>query len=221
VATSNLHAGYFDKRVFLIDLLQSKSIRSELNFTPEQTKAFVKIDQEYKEKINEGQAKWLEKIKTSKDKNKANSEIFDPIYEASDESFRQILNPDQIKRLEEIQRLKQGHYALAKPTVIQSLKLTDEQKALFKSIADDAQEEVLNDDKEFRKRFPSDFYSQELKEAMTAGMTLRVTVDRWALKMMVSHLTAEQKKAWQDLIGKPFTFPRDDPGIGPDLPPQK
>jgi len=221
LAPGNLLAEYPSKRELLMNLLQLKSIRNELNFTPEQTMAFVKVYQHYRQKIDEGRKKCLEMINNGKDKKEADSEFLLPIYKASDESFKQVLNPDQIKRIGEIQNQQQGYPALAEPTVIQSLALTDEQKKLFKSIANDAKEEVSTYERDFRKRFPSAFYSQELGEAMTAGMMLIVTVDRWALKMMVSHLTDKQKQAWQELLGKPFTIPAHDPGIGPELDPQK
>jgi hypothetical protein len=150
-------------------------------------------------------------------------EALERIYNASDEALKPImvLKPAQIKRLEEIQLQRQGYHAFAEPVVMQALKLTDKQKKLFKSTADEVQEESINYEREKRKRFPSDFLSQELREAMAAGSMLRYTADRWALKLMVSHLTDEQTKVWQELVGKPFTIPRDDPGVGPDLPPQK
>jgi hypothetical protein len=53
---SNLMAEYPPKGEHLMWLFQLKALRDELDFTTEQTTAFVKIFREYKHRIDEAQA---------------------------------------------------------------------------------------------------------------------------------------------------------------------
>jgi hypothetical protein len=207
-------AEYPAKHVYVVYLLQPKSVRSELDFTPEQTKAFVKKYHEYNQRIKEGQKRAKELVEQGKDKAIANRDVLLPIHTASDDEFKELLNADQLKRLEQIERQCQGYHAFAEPKVIDALKLTAKQKKLFKSIAEDVEKEAL--EYQFDERaFDNTHMAEEEKNKRFAVMlNLSVSSSRWALKMMLSHLTEEQEKVWQELLGKPFKITgRADPDL--------
>src|SRR5437899_1829454 len=99
LAPNCVWAEYPAKHLYVMYLLQAKSVRSELDFTPEQNKAFVKKYQEYNQKIKEGQNRAKELIEMGKDKAIADRDALLPIHIASDDAFRELLNAKQLKRL--------------------------------------------------------------------------------------------------------------------------
>lgn len=116
----------------------------------------------------------------------------------STETFKaigEILKPEQIKRLKQIELQQAGSQAFTRPEVEENLKLTAEQKDKIKTISDDAA-------KERRELFQAGGGGgkgggQANREKM-AALTKQTTEKIQAV------LTDEQKKTWQDLTGEPF-----------------
>ena len=125
-------------------------------------------------------------------------------------ALESILKPEQVKRLKEIalqQRMAFGQSPLTDPKIQAELKITDEQKEKLKTVQDEA-------NKERQELFQGggrggDFAAmREKMQKLTKETT----------KKMVAVLDADQKKAWNKMLGEPFEikfdFPRPPGGGG-------
>jgi hypothetical protein len=99
-----------------------------------------------------------------------------------------VLKPDQIKRLKQIELQQAGP---ADPDAQKELKLSDDQKAKIKEIADKSREEG----REIFSTAKGNF--QEALEKMTK---LRKQTQEKELAV----LSDAQKKQWKDMTGEPF-----------------
>ncbi len=107
-------------------------------------------------------------------------------------ALEDVLKPEQIKRLKQIQLQQRGVDAFTDPEVEKALKLTSEQKEKIKTIAGDAaaQRREL-----FQPGGGADF--QEMQKKMAA-------LQKTAMENVSALLHADQKQAWKDMIGQPF-----------------
>jgi Spy/CpxP family protein refolding chaperone len=108
-----------------------------------------------------------------------------------------ILRPEQLARFEQIQLQLAGAYALARPDIEKTLKLTDEQKAKVQKIGETWSKATHDAIQKARAN------GQRATEGI-AG--LRKEVEASILEM----LTPDQKTQWKTMIGPPFTPQRDD-----------
>jgi cysteinyl-tRNA synthetase len=108
--------------------------------------------------------------------------------EATHKAVADILKPEQLKRLKQIELQQTGP---ADPDAQKELKLSDEQKAKIKKIAEDSREEGRDIFKSAKGNF------QEALEKMTK---LRKQTQEKELAI----LSDAQKKQWKDLTGEPY-----------------
>src|SRR5262249_32901392 len=117
-----------------------------------------------------------------------------------DETMKAIaegLEPQQLKRLKQIQRQMDGAITLSSAEVAKDLKLTDDQKDKIRGVIREYDQEVT------RLAFGGGFDQERLK---------KLTKD--ALAAFVEVLTNDQRKAWKELIGEPFELKADLPTFG-------
>jgi hypothetical protein len=116
-----------------------------------------------------------------------------------------VLDAKQAKRLSEINVQVMGFAAFANKDVQEKLKLSDEQKTKIKDI----NEELQKDTAELRKdmpRFggqgqrPSEEDMKKFAEFQKKSEALR----KDATEKVAEGLTADQKKAWKDMVGEKF-----------------
>lgn len=174
-----------------VSLLTNKSVQKELKLSDEQIekadKAATEIGEKRQEKMAElrdlDQGERMEKMQA----------VMKELNTESKKAADGILKPEQSKRLSEISLQIQGFGAFNDPDVQSKLKITDEQKSKLK----DLQEESMNAMRDMRDQFQND------REGAMKKMTeLRKELGDKATAM----LTADQKKAWKDMTGEPFTY---------------
>jgi hypothetical protein len=103
-----------------------------------------------------------------------------------------ILKPEQIKRLQQIELQQAGVMAFNQPEVQKALNLTDEQKQKIKTIGED----FVKEQRELRQPGGN---PQETQQKMAA--LRKQTTDK-----VQSLLTEDQKKSWKELTGEPFAM---------------
>jgi hypothetical protein len=115
------------------------------------------------------------------------------VEELNQKVLTDILKPEQVKRLKQIQRQQMGVAAFSDPEVQKALNLTDGQKNQLRTIGEDLR-------KEREEIFKNAGDNRE--EAMKKMMTL----NKEKLEGVTKLLTPEQQKAWKELVGEPFEF---------------
>ncbi len=167
-------------------LLQEQSIQKELKLTEEQ----LKKSQEVIRKVQKRYAQGLAKARAQK-----SVQVLEIGREISEETLGQLsdtFNPQQIKRLKEIQIQQQGLQAFSDPGVERVLRLTDEQKKKIKAIEEDFMQQVRP---LFQRGAPGSF------EVRLKKMT---DLNKQAIEKSVGVLDADQRKTWKELLGEPF-----------------
>jgi hypothetical protein len=109
-----------------------------------------------------------------------------------------ILKPEQVARLKQIELQQAGARAFTRPDVQKALTLKDDQKETIKTINDDAA-------KAMRDLFQGGQRTPESREKMTA-------LRKETLEKVQAVLSDEQKKSWKDMTGEPFEVIRRRPG---------
>lgn len=178
-------------------LLSNKAVQKELKLSDEQIEKADKAAAEIREKMMEkfSELRELEGEERQEKMATLQKELAADSKKVSDE----ILKPEQAKRLEQITLqfgLQQGgaQYLSSNPDLAAKLKITDEQKNKLKDLVDDSrakQQELRDsaqggDPAEMRQKFLA--FQKESQEKVTAL------------------LTDEQKAAWKELTGEPFTI---------------
>jgi Spy/CpxP family protein refolding chaperone len=171
----------------LEQLLANKSVQEE-----------VKIDKDQATKIEEAIKKFREDNKDDYDKASFRNQDTKPEEKAEirkklNEKFttlaKDLVKPEQMKRIKQIQLQQQGLQAYANEEVQKGLKITDEQKEKIKTIGDDLRKDIqdLGTGGNIQERFTK--IREMTKEASEKVQKI---------------LTEEQKKAWKEMTGEPF-----------------
>jgi hypothetical protein len=108
-------------------------------------------------------------------------------------NLKEVLKPDQMKRLRQLALQREGAFALGQEEVRKELKITQEQVMKFMAVIQDLQKKV----------------EPLFKEAQSGGNPeeIRPKVEQLRkdhAKQLEDILTDEQKKQWKELLGPPF-----------------
>lgn len=113
-----------------------------------------------------------------------------------------VLQPDQVKRLKQIEVQVAGTRAFALPEVKTALKVTDDQEAKIKDATDSAMKDTRDLNEEYGvKGFggrPTD--ADKAKEFDKK----RAAITKETMTKVMGAMTAEQKKTWESLTGAPI-----------------
>jgi hypothetical protein len=112
-----------------------------------------------------------------------------------------ILKPDQLKRLEQIQLQAAGAIAFSRAEVQTALKLTDEQKEKIKSITDEAAKAMQG------LRGGGQGGGKRGKQG-GQGNPQRTALQKETMEKIMAVLTDAQKSTWKDMTGEPFQLVR-------------
>lgn len=115
---------------------------------------------------------------------------------------KDVLDAKQMERFEQIRIQMMGLQAFGSPVVVEKLEISDDQKSKMKELTSELETNV----REAMQDAQGDF-----RAAGEKIMALR----KEALARAVKELSEEQKKAWAELIGKPFVLPPGGPGGRP------
>jgi hypothetical protein len=132
-------------------------------------------------------------------------ELTKTINEETLKSVSEILKPDQIKRLKQIQLQQVGTRAFSQPDVQKALSLKDDQIEKIKTINDDSQ-------KAMRELRPTGGTGGKPGKPDPAVTEKIATLRKETSEKIQGVLTDDQKKTWKDMIGDAFTLVR--PGRG-------
>jgi len=120
------------------------------------------------------------------------------INEETYKALADVLKPEQIKRLKQIQLQRQGTFAFMSPDTQMELKLTDDQKDKIKTIGDDARQEM------------GALFEEQDQAARQKKMA---AFQKETMEKITAVLTDDQKKTWKEMTGEPFEY-KPDPGEG-------
>ncbi|QDV37086.1 hypothetical protein [Tautonia plasticadhaerens] len=112
-----------------------------------------------------------------------------------------VLKPEQLDRLVQIELQQQGVQAFSEPAVVETLKLTDDQKAEIDGLLETYRTEV-------REAFEAARGSEDRGAVMRELVELRQS----SMDAAMAVLTDDQKASWEELTGEPFQM---GPGFGP------
>ena len=168
-------------------LLRDDKVQTELMLTDDQKAQFKKIADKFRDDI--------QKARDDKDFKKM-FELFQTASAEVDKQLPDILKPDQVKRLKQLELQAAGCAAFTKDDVQTALKLTDAQKKEITATQDD----IKKDAADLLKDAQGDM--DKMREAFKKIQGMR----KDALAKVMDSLTDDQKKAWKDLAGDKFEF---------------
>jgi hypothetical protein len=116
---------------------------------------------------------------------------------AVQKALAEVLDPNQVKRLRQIELQQRGPQALADAKVAQELKLSETQSEKIKTILEDS-----------RKETAELFKGGNRESFQKLGALRKETQEK-----VQNVLTEEQKSAWKNLVGEEFKMPTF-PGFG-------
>jgi Spy/CpxP family protein refolding chaperone len=153
----------------------------------------LKLDDKQKDKIKEFTAKQREAQQGLRDLDQDERRAKMQELNKQAESFaKEVLTPEQNKRIKQIVIQTAGLRAFNMEDVAKELKLTDEQKEKIKTLNDDLQKDV-------RELFQGGGDPQENMQKMQS-------LNKEYMTKASDVLTADQKKQWTEMTGKPFTL---------------
>ncbi len=173
---------------------ENKDVQKELKLTDEQAEKAQKVVKDIADKHKDEFAK-LQDVPMEERISKSR-ELARQVTDETLKGLSDTLKPEQITRLKQIllqQRLRSSFGGVAvflDPRVEEALKLTDKQKDDLRTMADDARKEVreiiqgAGQDRQAARQKVRDLQKEKVANAEAL-------------------LTADQKKAWKDLLGDP------------------
>jgi Spy/CpxP family protein refolding chaperone len=171
----------------LAGLVQNEGVQKELKLDKEQVDKVKDALQKVQAKYSDDFAK-LRDLPQEEQRTKRQA-LTRTLNEETLKAAGDILKPDQLKRLKQIELQQAGVLAYSRPEVQKALNLTDDQKQKIQTIAEES-------GKEMRDLFGGG-NPAEIQEKIAE---LR---KKTAEKVQVV-LTDNQKNAWKELTGEPF-----------------
>lgn len=173
-------------------LLQSKTVREELKLTEEQTGKLKEWGEAQRTKMRE----IFQEAAGDRD---AMREKFAEYQKTSAKEIAEVLKPEQVKRMKQIEFQMAGLRGLMNPDAVKELDVTEEQKETLQSTMRDVGQEMRDLSEEYGVRG----YGQRPEDADKAKefdkKSAQLTKDATAKVMKV--MTEEQKKKYAELGG--------------------
>jgi Spy/CpxP family protein refolding chaperone len=168
------------------NLLSNKGVQDEIKLTDKQKAEIKKVQETFNAD--------MKKAREDKDR-----EAFQAAFKKYNTALGKVkdgLKPEQVKRLNQIEIQASGLAAFKRKDVLKELKLSDKQKDQVKDIEQD----LAKDMKELFADARGD------REKMTAAIKKLGKMRTDAFAKVVKTFDADQKKAWKELTGKPYTI---------------
>lgn len=175
----------------LAALLQNEGVQKELKLDKEQTDKVKEAVQKVQEKYRDDFAK-LRDLNQDERRQKG-EELGKAVSEDTLKAVSDILKPDQLARLKQIDLQQAGARALLRPEVQKALALSKEQQENITTILDDA-----------AKQQRDLFQGGNRQEAQQKMAALR----KETMEKVQKVLNDTQKKTWKELTGEPFELQR-------------
>jgi hypothetical protein len=175
-------------------LLTNPGVQKEIGLTPDQIKKITDVTKEIRDKHQDERAA-LRDLQGDERREKTQA-LNKTVADETKAGLKGVLKPDQEKRLNQIFLQTRGVSAFADADVQKKLKLSDDQKEKLKTIADDSQKDLAEI---FQGLRGAD------AEARQEAMKKIAAIRKEAMDKAKDVLSADQKKDWEDMTGKPFT----------------
>jgi serine/threonine protein kinase len=180
----------------LLSLLTQESVQKELHLSETQARRAKEVAEAQQESWRSA---WREP--RDPDRNVARKKFEERMRTAeknAEKAIRELLQPEQTRRFEQISLQLRGTRALGDPDVAAALHLTDEQKGRIKAIQEEARQAR-------HRHFPPPGQGgEEARLAWEKARKAMEEVRKGTGEKLRSVLTEEQKKKWQELCGSPF-----------------
>lgn len=186
----------------LTGLLRVEAVQEEIELMPDQKEAVEKINEsrpqterpegiDFRDRSEENRAKleeWMEKARKEREEFEAKAR----------EQLEEVLLPNQMERLEQIEVQLMGVRALMNDRVAKALKLTTAQKDDLQKTSDASREEMMSKMREIFSGGGGD--RDAMREKMQAAQ-------KEAEDKLLAVLTSDQKKDFEAMKGEPFEMP--------------
>ncbi|MGL6076342.1 MAG: hypothetical protein ACRC8S_19490 [Fimbriiglobus sp.] len=182
-------------------LLTSKTVQTDLKITEEQSEKLKAWGKEFAKTTTDTMTKAMEGIE--KGDFKAMQERMPKVMaEISKTAYKQIgevLKPEQVKRLKQVEVQVAGTRAFGMPEVKEGLKLTEEQEAKIKDANDVAAKDMrdLGEEYGLQRGFGRPMDPEKAKEFDKK----RAVITKENMSKIKGALTEDQKKAWGEMVG--------------------
>ncbi|MGB2824730.1 MAG: Spy/CpxP family protein refolding chaperone [Phycisphaerae bacterium] len=187
----------------LLGLLRLEQVQKELKLSDEQLAKVKKVSEEISAEMKKQYAA-LREIEDRQKRREKMTELADQYDQKAREQLRDVLAREQMTRLYQVRlQVRDALDSLGSGYVAGKLKLTDEQKKKLVQISKDVQAKRTELFRDLR-----DASQEQRTEAYQKYRKLRSDADKEALEA----LTAEQKKAFEEMKGKKIELPT---GRGP------
>lgn len=177
-------------------LLGNASVQEELKLTNEQKEKVKEFSTKMQEKQREARSA-LRDLSPEEMREKM-QEMTKANTEAAEKFAKDVLKPEQVKRVKQIAVQQAGVAAFAMEDVRKQLKITEEQADKFKTMGEDLQRDI-------RELFSGGFD----REAMQENMQKIRSLNKEYLAKAVGTLSDDQKKTWTEMTGKAFELKMD------------
>jgi hypothetical protein len=123
----------------------------------------------------------------------------------TEKAVAEVLKPEQLARLKQIELQRAGFAAYTRPEVESALKLTSEQKEKIKTVSDEANKQLA----ELRPMGGRGQGGGAGGGRGQGGQNAEKiqAVRKEATEKIVAVLTDDQKKSWKEMTGTPFELP--------------
>ncbi len=179
-------------------LVNSKMVKEEIKISDEQATKLKELPKA----IGEKTAKLFEKVRDlpQEERREKFAELMKESNAIAMKELGEVLKPDQLNRLKQINVQISGVNAYRNPEVESALKLTADQKATIKESLDEYRKEVqeLREDLGIRGFQPPPKEKAAEFEKKSSALQKEVT------DKITKTLTDEQKTTWKSLTGEPF-----------------
>jgi hypothetical protein len=175
----------------LAGLLQNESVQKELKVDKDQADKLKEAVQKVRDKHMDDFAK-LRDLDQAERRTKG-QELARTVSEETLAAAGEVLKPEQVKRLKQIELQQAGAQAFGRPDVQRALALTDDQKAKLKESAEETAKQL-----------------RELRQGGNAGGNREkaAALRKESLEKAQGVLTDDQKKTWKEMTGEPFEIVR-------------
>jgi hypothetical protein len=183
--------GGFGGGISVAMLAEQKSVQEEVKLTDDQVAKVKKVTEDVRKKYDDD----LKAARKDKDREKS-AALNKKISEETNKGLTDVLKPDQLKRIKQIELQLGGLRALSRDEVAKELKLTDKQQEDLKGRGED----LAKDSKDLFKE--------------KGGFEKIRTMSMESAAKFVSTLSDDQKKIYKEMTGKKFEGKIEPPMFG-------
>ena len=173
------------------NLVGRAEVQKELKMDTEQVEKANALSADFREKMTDLRSQ-LDGLQGEEMVTKR-TELMKPINEETTKKVKSFLKDDQYTRLTEIELQQRGLAAFADPAIAKKLSITEDQKSKVSAMMTDMQADLRD-------------IMQSAGDDRQAAMKKATELRAETTKKVMALMSADQKKTWEEMTGKPFTL---------------